>query len=283
MHVVTTRAELDRARTELLADGQELSLVPTMGYLHEGHLSLVRAAQRDGGAVAVSIFVNPKQFGEGEDLATYPRDLDRDLALLRDAGVDLVWTPGDEDVYPPGSATSVEIHGVTEVLEGERRPGHFAGVATVCTILFNVVRPHRAYFGQKDAQQTVVVRRFVRDLALPVDVRVEPIVREADGLARSSRNVYLTPEQRSQAVVLSRAVRAVEQVWRDGGRDADELRALVRDLVQREAPAGELDYVSVADPDTLAELDTLPGTGALVSMVVRFGRTRLLDNTILQP
>lgn len=172
---------------------------------------------------------------------------------------------------------------MTEVLEGERRPGHFAGVATVCTILFNVVRPHRAYFGQKDAQQTVVVRRFVRDLALPVDVRVEPIVREADGLARSSRNVYLTPEQRSQAVVLSRAVRAVEQVWRDGGRDADELRALVRDLVQREAPAGELDYVSVADPDTLAELDTLPGTGALVSMVVRFGRTRLLDNTILQP
>ena len=181
MRVVTTRDELSCARAELGTVG----LVPTMGYLHDGHLSLVRAARSANDAVVVSIFVNPTQFGPGEDLASYPRDLDRDLAMLEAEGVDLVWTPRVEDVYPAGSSTHVSVGGVTEVLEGARRPGHFDGVATVCTILFGAVRPTRAYVGQKDAQQTVVIRRLVEDLALGLEVCVEPIRREPDGLAMS--------------------------------------------------------------------------------------------------
>lgn len=280
MQVVTTRAELAAARASVPGT---LALVPTMGYLHDGHLSLVRAAQRDGHRVGVSIFVNPTQFAAGEDLETYPRDVERDLALLEEAGVDLVWTPGVDDVYPPGASTRVHVTGVTEVLEGARRPTHFDGVATVCTILFNAFRADHAYFGQKDAQQTVVLRRMVTDLAIPVTFHVEPIRREPDGLAMSSRNIYLTAEQRSQAVALSRSVTDVEAAWAAGTTDAHTLR----DLVERrlaEAPTGTIDYVSVADLDTLAELDQVdPTRGALLSMVVRFGETRLLDNTILTP
>lgn len=284
MRVVTSREELRTARAELVAGGAaSLGFVPTMGYLHEGHLSLVRAAQQENEAVAVSIFVNPTQFGEGEDLDAYPRDLDRDLALLSEAGVDLVWTPGVADVYPPGFDTYVVPGGVADVLEGARRPGHFRGVATVLTVLFRLLGPHRAYFGQKDAQQVAVVRQVVRDLALEVDVVACSIVREPDGLAMSSRNAYLTPEDRAAATVLSRALRAAGDAWRAGECDAAQLRTLMRSVLDAE-PRAEAEYVSVAHPATLAELDTVdPAVGALASMAVRVGRPRLIDNLVLLP
>lgn len=284
MRIVTSREELLVARTELNSHGAaSLGFVPTMGYLHEGHLSLVRAAQQETDAVAVSIFVNPTQFGAGEDLDSYPRDLDRDLAFLEAAGVDLVWTPRAVDVYPPGFDTYVVPGGVADVLEGARRSGHFRGVATVLTVLFRLLQPQRAYFGQKDAQQVAVVRQVVRDLALGVDVVACPIVREPDGLALSSRNVYLTPEDRTAATVLSRALREAESAWRAGETDATTLRALIRSVLADE-PRAVVDYVSVADPVSLAELDTVdPAVGALASMAVRVGQPRLIDNLVLLP
>lgn len=277
MRVVTTRDELTAARAELGTVG----FVPTMGYLHDGHLSLVRAATSANDSVVVSIFVNPTQFGPGEDLDSYPRDLDRDLALLEAEGVDLVWTPAVEDVYPAGSSTRVSVGGVTDVLEGARRPGHFDGVATVCTILFGAVRPTRAYFGQKDAQQTVVIRRLVRDLALGLEVCVEPIRREPDGLAMSSRNTYLSPAERAVAPVLHRALVAAEESYAAGHRLASELLSAAHAVLATE-PTAQVEYVSVADPDTLAELDDVdPARGALLSLAARLGRTRLIDNLVL--
>lgn len=284
MRIVTSREELLVARTELTSrDASSLGFVPTMGYLHEGHLSLVRAAQQDNDAVAVSIFVNPTQFGEGEDLASYPRDLERDLALLEAAGVDLVWTPRAQDVYPPGFDTYVVPGGVADVLEGARRPGHFRGVATVLTVLFRLLQPQRAYFGQKDAQQVAVVRQVVRDLALGVEVVACPIIREPDGLAMSSRNTYLTAADRAAATVLSRALRAADSAWRGGESDATTLRALMRSVLADE-PGTVIDYVSVADPVSLAELEAVdPSVGALASMAVRVGQPRLIDNLVLLP
>lgn len=284
MKVVTTRAELCAARAELAPGGRgSVGFVPTMGYLHEGHLSLVRASSERNDATVVSIFVNPTQFGPNEDLASYPRDLDRDLALLESAGVDLVWTPRVEDVYPSGFATYVTPGGVADVLEGAQRPGHFRGVATVLTVMFGLVRPRRAYFGQKDAQQVAVVRQVVRDLALGVEVVACPIVREPDGLALSSRNSYLTAEDRTAATVLSRALAAAEAAWQAGEQDAEALRTTMRQVLAAE-PRAELDYVSVAHPDSLAELDTVdPRVGALASMAVRVGAPRLIDNRVLLP
>lgn len=279
MKVVTTRAALAAARAQL--DG--VALVPTMGFLHDGHLSLVRRAKADHGTVAVSIFVNPTQFGPSEDLASYPRDLDRDLALLEEAGADLVWTPGVADVYPPGFATTIDVGGVTEVLEGAHRPGHFRGVATVVNILFNAVRPTAAYFGQKDAQQCIVLRKMVSDLAMGIDVVICPTVREADGLAMSSRNSYLDPDQRAAATVLIRALRAAEQAWQSGETDAEALRAHMRTVLATE-PTADVDYVSIADAGDLTELDRIdPARGALASLAVRVGKPRLIDNLILAP
>jgi pantoate--beta-alanine ligase len=275
--VVTTRAELGVARRRL----GTLGFVPTMGYLHEGHVSLVRRAKAECDAAAASIFVNPKQFGPGEDLARYPRDLDRDLAFLEQAGCDLVWTPGVDDVYPDGFATTVDVHGVADVLEGARRPGHFQGVATVVTILMNAVHADRVYFGQKDAQQSMVIRRLVTDLALPGDVVISPTVREPDGLAMSSRNTYLDPRQRVAATALWRALSAALDAWAGGETSGVTLRATMAAVLAAE-PLAEVDYVSIADRDTLTELTTAdPARGALASMAVRFGRTRLIDNVIL--
>lgn len=282
MKVVVTRAELAAARDELGGPAAPLGLVPTMGYLHEGHLSLVRRAKAECGVAAVSIFVNPTQFGPTEDLATYPRDLDADLAALDDIGCDLVWTPGVEDVYPPGFASSIDVGGVTSVLEGARRPGHFRGVATVVAILLNAVRPTRAYFGQKDAQQTVVLRRMIEDLALPVEMVVAPTVREPDGLAMSSRNSYLDAEQRRAAVVLHHGLLAARAAWDGGERSGSRLRAAMQDVLTAE-PLADVDYVSVADPRDLTELDAVdPAVGALASLAVRIGRTRLIDNDMLR-
>ena len=276
MQTVTTLSELRRARATLAAP---VGLVPTMGYLHEGHLSLVRRARAASSSVVVSIFVNPTQFGPGEDLATYPRDIDRDLHLLQAEGVDLVWMPTAEVMYPAGFQTWVTVEKVARVLEGERRPGHFRGVATVVAKLFNGVQPHRAYFGQKDAQQAVVIQQLARDLDFPVEIVICPIVREPDGLAMSSRNAYLNPPERQAATVLYRALSAARAAFEAGERDADRLRRIVTGTVATE-PLAELQYVSCADPATLEELETVTGRG-LLSLAANVGRTRLIDNLIL--
>jgi len=275
MRVIETVAEFRTAR----AQAADLGLVPTMGYLHQGHLSLVAQAKAECSTVAVSIFVNPTQFGPNEDLARYPRDLPRDLGLLEAAGVDLVFAPQPAEVYPPGFDTVVEVRGVTDVLEGAVRPGHFAGVATVVAKLFGIVQPTRAYFGQKDAQQSVVIRKLVRDLNLPVEVIIAPTVREPDGLALSSRNSYLTPEQRVAAPAIHRALSAARDRFAAGERDAEVLREAMRAVIAGE-PLMQIDYISVADTETLRELATVEAQ-ALASMAVRLGATRLIDNMVL--
>lgn len=277
MQVARTRDDLRATRASLGTVG----LVPTMGFLHDGHLSLVDVARREHDAVVVSIFVNPTQFGPGEDLDSYPRDVDRDLTLLEKAGVDLAWVPDVEDVYPVGSCTRVRVEGpLTAVLEGASRPGHFDGVATVVTILLGVVDPDALVMGAKDAQQVAVLRHVLRDLGIAVDLVVGPTWREQDGLAMSSRNVYLTPAERAAAPVLRRSLTTVERLYAAGERDAETLRSLVRRNVSAE-PAGSLEYVSVADPVTLAELARVGPEGALVSLAAHFGRARLLDNVTL--
>ena len=258
-----------------------LGLVPTMGALHEGHLALVRQARQENRAVTATIFVNPTQFGPEEDLQQYPRDLERDLDLLRAEGVDLVYTPGVEEVYPPGFDSWVEVRGLGDRLEGSHRPGHFRGVATVVAKLFNLIQPDRAYFGQKDGQQTAIVRKMVKDLDLGLDIVVVPTVRDPDGLALSSRNVYLTPEQRRAAPVIYRALCAASDLWGDGVRDGDRLRSEVLAMLQQEPLLDGIDYVSVADAETLEELDWVQGR-AMVSVAARLGHTRLIDNIILE-
>jgi pantoate--beta-alanine ligase len=276
MIVVRGMAELRRARTGLPSP---LGLVPTMGYLHDGHLSLVRRARAECASVVVSIFVNPTQFGPSEDLDAYPRDTERDLRLLEAAEVDLLWTPPAEEMYPEAFQTWVTVEKLTRGLEGRHRPGHFRGVATVVTKLFNAVQPDRAYFGQKDAQQAIVVRRMVRDLAFPVQVVVCPTVREPDGLAMSSRNSYLSPEERKAATVLYRALLAAMEAYEAGQRDAQALRVRMEEVLASE-PLARPQYVSVADPETLDELSG-PVRRALCSMAVFVGTTRLIDNLVI--
>jgi pantoate--beta-alanine ligase len=252
-----------------------------MGFLHAGHLALVEESRRSNASTVVSIFVNPKQFGPSEDFTTYPRDLEHDLWLLETAGVDLVFVPTVNDVYPPGFSTSVDVGPIAERLEGQSRPGHFRGVATVVGRLFGLVYPDRAYFGQKDAQQCVVVKKLVADLAIPLDLIVVPTVRESDGLALSSRNVYLKPDERVAAGILSAALRRARAAFESGERDGTALRALIGELVATE-PLARLDYASVADPDTLDELDHVT-LAAILSLAVRIGATHLIDNEFLGP
>jgi pantoate--beta-alanine ligase len=273
---VISLLELRAARALL---PEPVGLVPTMGYLHEGHLSLVRQAAGECASVVVSIFVNPSQFGPAEDLSKYPRDLQRDLELLASVNVNLVWTPTPEGMYPPGYQTWVTLDEIVQPLEGSLRPGHFKGVATVVSKLFNAVQPHKAYFGQKDAQQAAVIKRMSRDLDFPVEVVICPIVREADGLAMSSRNVYLSAEERQAATVLSRALTSARKAYEEGERNADRLRQLMTEVINSE-PLARLQYVSCADNETLLELDQLTGR-TLLSMAVFLGRTRLIDNLVL--
>ncbi len=272
MEVVRTIAEVRAARPSF----PKLGLVPTMGFLHAGHLSLVERAKADCGAVAVSIFVNPTQFGPTEDLARYPRDLERDLQLLAQAGTDLVLTPEPSEIYPAGFATSIDVGPIAHRLEGASRPGHFAGVATVVAKLFNIFQPTRAYFGRKDFQQTLVIRRMARDLDLPVEVIVAPTVREPDGLAMSSRNKYLTAQERCAAALLHHALQAGRRAWAGGERDGRALRRLIETTIAQE-PAFGIDYVSIADPETLEELPWLTGP-AVALLAARLGTTRLIDN-----
>lgn len=276
METVTTISELRRARATL---AEPVGLVPTMGYLHEGHLSLVRRARAECAGVTVSIFVNPTQFGPDEDLSSYPRDLSRDLQMLEAERVDLVWTPTPEVMYPTGFQTWVTVEEVTQPLEGRMRPGHFRGVATVVAKLFNGVQPQKAYFGQKDAQQAVTLRQMTRDLNFPLDVIVCPIVREPDGLAMSSRNAYLDAEERQAATVLYRALTAARAAFDSGEQDADRLRRLVTGIIANQ-PRARLQYVSCAQLDTLQELETVTDK-ALLSLAAFVGRTRLIDNLVL--
>ena len=276
MKVVHSLQELRPARGGVPGP---VGLIPTMGYLHEGHLSLVRRAKTECASVGVSIFVNPAQFGPNEDLASYPVDLERDQALLEREAVDLVWIPTREQMYPEGFQTWVTVEELTRPLEGEHRPGHFRGVATVVVKLFNAVQPDRAYFGQKDAHQLAVVRRMAQDLDFGVEVVACPTMREADGLAMSSRNARLNPKERQAAAVLYRALSAAQQAYAGGEREAEALRRSVTETLQAE-PLARIQYVSVADPETLAELQGEVGR-ALLSMAVFLGKTRLIDNVIV--
>jgi len=276
MKTVETLEELWQARKALPGP---VGLVPTMGFLHQGHLSLVTQAQKSCASVVVSIFVNPTQFGPSEDLDAYPRDLQRDLSLLEAQGVDLVWIPSPEVMYPAGYQTWVEVNEVTQPLEGSFRPGHFRGVTTVVSKLFNAVQPDVAVFGQKDAQQAAVIRQMTRDLSYPIRIEIAPIAREDDGLALSSRNTYLNPEQRQAATVLNRALRSAEKAYLSGERNAETLRQVMSETIASE-PLANMQYVSCADRVTLEELKTVT-SGALLSMAVYVGKTRLIDNWIL--
>ena len=271
--VVRRRADL---RAALDAAARPIGLVPTMGWLHEGHRALMQRARAADATTVVSIFVNPRQFGDPGDLARYPRNEARDLEVCEAEGVDLVFAPPVEEVYPPGFDSVVSVGAIARPLEGAARPGHFEGVATVVAILFNLVGADRAYFGQKDAQQVAVIRRMAIDLAIPTEVIACPTIREPDGLAMSSRNVHLSPAERAAAPVLRRALLAAAEAWSSGERSAETLRERMRAVLSRE-PLAVVEYVSCADDATLAELDRVAGP-ALLSLAVRFGSTRLIDN-----
>ncbi len=277
MKVVVSLEELRIVRRALPSP---LGLAPTMGYLHQGHISLAQTARSECASVAASIFVNPSQFGPNEDLASYPRDLQRDLELLEQAGVDLVWTPTVEEMYPNGYQTWVTVEELSKPLEGQMRPSHFRGVTTVVAKLFNAVQPDRAYFGQKDAQQASVIRQMVRDLNFNVQIVVCPIVREADGLAMSSRNIYLNPMERQAATVLFRALSSAQQAYTQGERQAGGLRQIVQQAIEAE-PLAKLQYISCANPLTLQEIPRKVQGPALLSIAVFIGKTRLIDNLLL--
>ncbi|NQS76528.1 MAG: pantoate--beta-alanine ligase [Peptococcaceae bacterium] len=261
------------------AKGQVVGLVPTMGYLHEGHLELMRQAKKQCDIVVISIFVNPTQFGPEEDLATYPRDLNRDAAMAEGVGVDAIFNPGAEEIYPPGYSTYINVERLTEKLCGAARPGHFRGVATVVAKLFNIVRPDYAFFGQKDAQQALVIKRMTADLHMDVEVVVVPTVREQDGLAMSSRNIYLNPAQRQAALVLSRSLNEAAAAVKEGRRDVSKIRQLVVDLIKAE-PLAEIEYVEIYSYPDLEQKEVLDGA-ALLALAVKIGRARLIDNIIL--
>ncbi|MCE1253876.1 MAG: pantoate--beta-alanine ligase [Anaerolineae bacterium] len=276
MKLVRTLKELREARASL---AEPVGLVPTMGYLHEGHLSLVQAAHRSCASVVVSIFVNPTQFGPQEDLARYPRDLQHDLDLLEKENVDIVWAPEDGEMYPPDYQTWVSVENVTRPLEGELRPGHFRGVTTVVSKLFNTVQPQKAFFGQKDAQQAQVILRMVADLNFPIDIQICPIIREADGLAMSSRNTYLSPAERQAAPILNRALLSARSLYENGERNAAVIKNSLQDIFKEE-PLARPQYIAVVDPATFEEIGIIQDK-ALILLAVYFGKTRLIDNLIL--
>jgi pantoate--beta-alanine ligase len=276
MQVINTIAEMRKLRRQL---SEPVGFVPTMGYFHEGHLSLVRQARKENPTVVVSIFVNPTQFGPGEDFQDYPRDLNRDLELLEREKVDIVFVPSEEEMYPRGFNSWVDVEKVTERLEGASRPGHFRGVATICAKLFNIIQPTRAYFGQKDTQQATVIKKMVADLNMNLEIVVVPTVRESNGLAMSSRNTYLNPEERQAATVLFKALSLARELWQGGEKDADKIRHQMISLIHKE-PLAKIDYVSIADANTLEELQKIDRP-AIVFLAVRIGKTRLVDNVIL--
>ncbi|HOJ89215.1 MAG TPA: pantoate--beta-alanine ligase [Pseudothermotoga sp.] len=278
MRVIKTTTEMKKLAEELRKE-KTIGFVPTMGYLHEGHLSLVKRSKKENDVTVVSIFVNPTQFGPNEDYTSYPRDLNRDLALLEGEGVDFVFAPEVEEMYPRDYSTYVNEESLSRHLCGRSRPGHFKGVCTIVTKLFNVVKPHRAYFGQKDAQQFRVIRRMVRDLNMDVEVVECPIVREPDGLAMSSRNVYLSNQERSQAVALSKALNLAENLYRSGERNASRIVEKIKDYLSSFDKL-KIDYVEIVDEESLEPLTQI-NKKAIVALAVWVGKARLIDNTIL--
>ncbi|GAC1402122.1 MAG: pantoate--beta-alanine ligase [Pyrinomonadaceae bacterium] len=283
MEIINRRQRMSSvARKIRREEDKTIGLVPTMGALHEGHLSLVREARQRCDVVIVSIFVNPTQFGAGEDFEHYPRDLTKDATLLAEYNVDYIFAPSAEEIYPKNFSTYINVESLTDVLEGSARPGHFRGVATVLTILFNVIHPDFAFFGQKDAQQTIVVKRLVRDLALDTEIIVLPTVREASGLALSSRNAYLNAEEKAAATVLHRALMRADEIYAGGERNGKKIAFAVRSEIEIE-PRIKVEYVGVNDVETLETLDRLDNRTVLVSLAARIGKTRLIDNIILAP
>jgi pantoate--beta-alanine ligase len=276
MHIAKTIKEIKDLRKDMSGT---VGFIPTMGYLHEGHFSLVRRAKKENDFVIVSIFVNPKQFGPGDDLAKYPRDTDHDLSMLTDSGADAVFLPNASGIYPPGFETYVITTGLSKILEGERRPGHFDGVCTIVSKLFNIIAPTRSYFGQKDAQQVAVMKKMVYDLEIPVEVIACETVREKNGLAMSSRNIFLSKSERSEAVCLYQALQIAETMIKEGQRNADSVKqAMTKHIAWAN---GKIDYISIAEPVTLEELQFIT-KNALVSMAVYFGKTRLIDNCVVK-
>jgi pantoate--beta-alanine ligase len=281
MEIINRRQRMSSVARKIRREqDRTVGLVPTMGALHEGHLSLVREARRMCDIVVVSVFVNPTQFGPGEDFEHYPRDLTKDTALLTDYNVDYIFAPTVEEMYPKGFATYVNVEGISEQLEGASRPGHFRGVATVVTILLNTVRPDFAFFGQKDAQQALVIKRLVKDLAFDAEIVVLPIVREDSGLAISSRNLYLTGDEQASAAVIHRALVQAKTAFKDGERSASKIVDVVRSTIESE-PRARLDYVTVSDADSLEPIERLDERPTLIAVAAYIGKTRLIDNTIL--
>ncbi len=280
MKICKTIAELKKKIKEIKNEGKTVGFVPTMGYLHEGHLSLMRQARKENDFVIISIFVNPTQFEPNEDLATYPRDLQRDVELAKSVGVELIFAPEAEEIYPENYKTIVEVIDLSQSLCGVTRPGHFKGVCTVVTKLFNIVQPDRAYFGQKDAQQVIIIRQMVKDLHIPVEVIAGPIVREADGLAMSSRNKYLKSEERQAALVLFKALTIAREVIQTGERRAELIEQIIIQMIAKE-PSVIIDYVSVVSGVTLEKISHLEGQ-VLIALAVFIGKTRLIDNIMLE-
>jgi pantoate--beta-alanine ligase len=279
MEVITGVKQMQKLCLDLRREGKRIAFVPTMGYLHEGHLSLLREGRERGDVLVLSIFVNPTQFGQGEDFEAYPRDLSRDAEMARSVGTDLLFAPEARGMYPAGYATYVDVERLTDTLCGRSRPGHFRGVTTVVAKLFGIVQPHEAYFGRKDFQQLAVIRRMTLDLNLPVEIIGMPIVREGDGLAMSSRNVYLSPEQRQQALALSRGIALAQQMVRDGVRDVGQILAALRSIIEEQNEA-RIDYLQICHQLTLQEQGRVDGDSVLL-IAVFIGKTRLIDNGFL--
>lgn len=280
MKVCATIEEIKAVVREAHSRGITIGLVPTMGYFHEGHVSLMHAARKDCGLVVVSIFVNPIQFGPNEDFERYPRDIERDMEIARNAGVDIIFAPEFGEMYHPNYATYIEVERITDPLCGKSRPGHFKGVATVVTKLFNIVEADKSYFGQKDAQQAIVIQQMVKDLNINTEIIVMPIVREDDGLAMSSRNVYLSDSERKAATILYRSLKEAESLINDGQRDANQLKKLITNRIKTE-PLANIDYVEILSVPELKLVDVIYGK-VLIALAVRFGNTRLIDNSMVE-
>ena len=281
MEIINRRQRMSSVARKIRREqDRTVGLVPTMGALHEGHLSLVREARRMCDVVVVSVFVNPTQFGPGEDFEHYPRDLTKDTALLTDYNVDYIFAPPVEEIYPKGFSSYVNVEGLSEQLEGASRPGHFRGVATVVTVLLNTVRPDFAFFGQKDAQQALIIKRLVKDLAFDTEIVILPIVREDSGLAISSRNLYLTPDEQNSATIIHKALVQAKNAYKDGERHASRIIDMIRSTIESE-PRARLDYVTVADAETLEKVDRVDDRPTLIALAAYVGKTRLIDNTIL--
>jgi pantoate--beta-alanine ligase len=280
IQVVKTIREMQDIAERLRSEGKKIAVVPTMGYLHGGHASLIERARQSADVVITTIFINPKQFALGEDLSRYPRDFDRDQIVAGDAGTDIIFFPDKKEMYPQEFNSAVEIEGVSKILEGAFRPTHYRGVTTVVAKLFNITKPHIAVFGQKDAQQAFIIKKMVRDLNFDVEIIVAPIVREADGLAMSSRNIYLNETERKNALVLSRSLRYVSDQILQGERSVSILRKEMLNIIQSGEPMG-IDYIAFVDPATFSEIGNIEGTEILVLLAVRFGSTRLIDNSLI--